>query len=216
MPPKKQWHCPHCGQPFSTERAMHTHVGMVHEKQLWAWALASKPEQKQKRRRCQVEGPAPRPPPPPFPGPFVAVPGEDGGVAEAACPAAMVQDAPAGAPGPGPLAKEREEARRLLRTPGVERWAEETLAWCEENILRDVGAIFPTAEDFPTRETYRFLQVFHSNPGTGWGQALLQANQEEHLDLSKVRIWGWHNAHLCSNVSVYAAICWYMLAYAGT
>ncbi len=67
---------------------------------------------------------------------------------------------------------------------------EETLAWCEENMLRDVGAIFPTAEDFPTKETYRFLRLVHSHPGAALPGELLKANQEEHLDLDKVRIWG--------------------------
>ena len=106
----------------------------------------------------------------------------------------MEEDAPEeGAPADAAaraVAEARAEARRLLRAPGVERWAEETLAWCEAHILRDVGAIFPTAADFPTRETYRFLQLVHSHPGAALPGELLQANLEEHLDLDKVRIWG--------------------------
>jgi len=194
QPPSMPTHiCPHCGVAFPTKQGMHVHVGMSHGQESHLWPKGDSVRRRKRRRQApqpEAEHPPPPPPPPPFPAPFLVHLDEDGGVDEAAN---MEEDAPAGAPADAPagaVAEARAEARRLLRAPGVERWAEDTLAWCEEHILHDVGAIFPTAEDFPTKETYRFLRLVHSHPGAALPGELLKANQEEHLDLDKVRIWG--------------------------
>jgi len=80
----------------------------------------------------------------------------------------------------------RAEARSMLLVPAWRKWARDQRLHCEE-ILQDVGQLFPSAEDFPTDETYRFTKLYYQHPGASFGPELLKEDTPEHpLDLSKV------------------------------
>ena len=164
-----------CTKSFGNSRAMQTHKGMVHRQ-----SLCGLPEAK--RKKGMPDDP---PPPPPFPPAEHEHDGE--AVAEEQVDAppldAVEDDAVADA-----VAEARAYARKLLRHAGWEQWAEDTLGWYERNHLADVGALFPAAEDYATPETYRFMRLFHEHPGASFATELLQANQQEPLDLSQVGI----------------------------
>jgi len=131
---------------------------------------------------------APAPIPPPFP--------EDHGVEDM-----DADDLPdmEGGDGQDPeddaLAEARAYARRMLRLPEWDQWAEDTLAWCEVNHLEEVEKLFPEVVDYPSPETYRFLRLFHQHPGAAFASALLKANQDAPLDLSQVA----HLVHMCGS-----------------
>ena len=172
MPPKKRLKCDFCRRDFKTTQGLQIHCGRMHKADHWRYYGSWKGL------------PAPLPPMPiaPMEDIDLQMPdleGMDGDEAEQGAP-------DAGAAGEEDVDQAREYARRLLRDPSWVKWAEDTLHWCEANLLEDVGALFPAAEDFPTPETYRFLRLFHEHPGAAFASELLQANKEEQLDLSKV------------------------------
>ena len=80
----------------------------------------------------------------------------------------------------------RAMARQMLVQPEWCQWAEDMLEWTEEVHLSNVEGLFPEADDFPTRETYRFTKLVSQFPGASFPAELLRANSEEPLDLSKV------------------------------
>ena len=176
MPPKKRFKCDRCPHSFSTFVGLCTHRGMMHS---------------------EVHGAGiggmwmgkPRPPPPaPIP-PMEAMEDldEDLPALEDDEDDEAGQEADAAVPeAEDPVAEARAYARRMLRDPSWVQWAEDTLHWCEDNLLGDVAALFPAAQDFPTEETYRFLRLFHEHPGASFASELLRANSEQPLDLSKV------------------------------
>ena len=187
MPPKI-WKCPECLRGFNTPRGLSTHMGMYHKDQYLHEQSAGP---RAKRTKGMPDAP---PPPPPFP------PAEDVGAEEAVGeepPLDSVDDGDAEAVA---VAEARAYARQLLRHSGWEQWAEDTLRWYERNHLADVAALFPAAEDYATPETYRFMQLFHEHPGASFATELLQANQQEPLDLSKVGIWCTFAAHSMTGI----------------
>jgi len=177
MPPKKRLKCGFCNFSPATPKGLQTHMGIMHPTVMHPADRGDSLTQ----WRGEPAPPAPLPLPPiadldeGLPD-LVADEDEDGAAAEA-------EDVPAGEEA---VDQAREYARRLLREPSWVKWAEDTLHWCEANLLEDVGALFPAAEDFPTPETYRYLRLFHEHPGAAFASELLKANNEEPLDLSKV------------------------------
>ena len=172
---KRQHKCKHCGQPFRTFYGLQIHTGHMHG----GAPLAARPPP-------QRGGPAPIPPPfPPMHGVEEAdgvapmdADSDDGGHAH--------EDGAAEEGGDPAVAEARAYARRMLRAPGWEQWAEDMLAWCEVNHLDGVEKLFPEEEDFVTPETYRYLRLFHQHPGASFASELLKADQKEPLDLSQV------------------------------
>ena len=188
MPRRKTvWRCGQCSHTFRTERAVRTHRGMRHSHR-----QAAEPHP-----RARFKG-APAPIPPPFPEDWPPAEGGDDEGAE--CDEDMPglvcegedEEEEEEQEEEDPLAQARAYARRLLRAPGWEQWAQDTLHWCEENWLDDVEKLFPEAQDFPTPETYRYLRLWAQHPGAAFASELLKADQKEHLDLSKVA----HLAHV--------------------
>ena len=80
----------------------------------------------------------------------------------------------------------RAEAREMLLDPTWRKYAEEQRLYYEETLLKDVGALYPSADQYENRETYRFLKLYYEHPGASFGPALLKENEREHLDLDKV------------------------------
>ena len=134
---------------------------------------------------------APPPPDPPEPGPRVEY------SSRAACMAANCAPPPpppaefpeppaAGAEAPQGAEAARQLARQLLEHPEWRSWADGLVTWCEDNWLRDVESLYPEEVDYASRDTYRYLRLRALHPGSAFHMALLQENQRDPLDLSKV------------------------------
>jgi len=84
------------------------------------------------------------------------------------------------------LSEARKIAQRLLLHPEWKAWAKERLEWSEEHLLHDVDQLFPTAPQFETEETFRWLELRSLYPGAEFASELLKSNHDKHLDLDKV------------------------------
>ena len=80
----------------------------------------------------------------------------------------------------------RAEAQAMLLDPTWTDYAEQLRVHCEEHLLDDVGKLYPSEEQFGSRETYRFTKLYYEHPGASFGPELLKANAKEHLNLDKV------------------------------
>ena len=175
MPPKRVWRCGVCLAKFRSFKGVRIHRGMAHRGRQPGAEVGARP-------RHSFRG-EPAPEPPPFPDPWPPI--DDGDVDMA--DAEAVPDAAEQASDPSDLLEQaRAEARRMLRAPRWVPWAQDMLRWCEENLLARAERIFPTVEEFPTPETYRYLRLWAKHPGAAFASELLKAEAEEHLDLSKV------------------------------
>ena len=70
---------------------------------------------------------------------------------------------------PCTLAGARQQARRALENPRWREWATHMVTYCEEHYLADVTTnLFPSAEVFQTKETFRFMQLKALYPGASF------------------------------------------------
>ena len=180
MPPRRRFKCHTCHVDFSTHRGLQVHHGRT---ACGEWHPPEAPE-----GRWTLRG-ADAPMPPAFPPMHGVAEEDDDGLADM-----DAQDGEDGEDGlhcaaeeePGDLDEARAYARRMLRAPGWEQWAEDTLEWCEVNHLHEVEKLFPAEADFTSPETFRYLRLVHQHPGATFASALLKANLEQTLDLDKV------------------------------
>ena len=195
-----------CNRTFTSCRGCQTHIGMKHGDALGT------PGSRKRPRAGAV--------PPPLPAPVAvppaaeqddhdgAMPDQDGDMpalqSDAEADAQEEAAAQAHAPARELTAHEqlveaaRVEAQEMLLDPTWRKIARDSRLHCEE-ILQDVGQLYPSEEQFPTRETYRYSKLYYEHPGASFGRELLKEERVEHLDLSKVaHPFSWsHMRRIC-------------------
>jgi len=159
--------CSFCGRAFQSQRGLNIHSGQMHKPHIH-WG----------------DGPAPKKPCA-GPGPWPPCPNgnEEDDHAIPELPEDVPQDMDARHEA---IWSARRHARATLVSPQWEQWARDLRLEAEATCLAEVEALYTAPARCPNKETHRYATLMALHPGAGFHKALLKADREEELLLSKV------------------------------
>ena len=159
--------CSICGDGFDTAHGLNVHVGKQHRA-----PLEDSPSPK---RPCVGPGP--------WVGPHVGPNDSDG--EDIALPE-LFDDEPGHTDARQEASRSaRRHARATLVSPQWEQWARDLRLEAEATCLTAVEALYTAPARCPNKETHRYATLMALHPGAAFHKALLKADREEELLLSK-------------------------------